>query len=1434
MKIYQKKWLFTQLIFILGTVLGLIYFSSFTTVQAASTNNQSALSNVLQFTQVPQLSQSSGNITNSAIPSPGSEPLPPASDKLEDADNPYYDAQEHNLDMYKDGSGGYIAVVYTAKGFLEAVFDPACYNDAPQSDNYHSGWTMNNTNHDGWKTYAKAGSLYGQMNVTQTYLPISKIHKVIFENDIDMDYVDNTTALNYYINVVKPGTIGNGNYGAGGGDYNYVRIRHDKFDIDGNGFRLNMGWNNLALIGRNGGASPADIAYKEDWTLENISAAYGTTYFGIISCNTGVSTNYDDPKTRESGLNGGYTWVTYKNINYIGSQFSWTQNGTSGATIDGTVTANSVFSYREPGNPNFLWRTETSGNQQIFQEDRIIFGSNCDFWGSTYNGNGLQLTGSAEFKDGSKVHIFPHGQGGEGNLDGLNYGITFTTNNPKLRLEGDAQLQIVCDTHNGNDTIDSSGNYHPGPSRSEYNYTDYTSVTAGAFRMNSGLTPPDLSYKGIAGKAPAINIIIDGRVYNDMAPVRMDAGIANLSHGDFHILAKNLGNYTGANGLMQVVGNGMKIRVKQGGDFSIIIGDSNRTSTSPLSLLYGAGMDIAIDSPKSVILDKKQDPQCSNDYLVNGGNSTIKVYNSRVAASGVTPDAKGKQPVSIGMNGEEPLRVEALELPFSGNYIMLGNYLTDDSNIQAMKQGKYGALEPLKTIMAQMQTGAPGSLDQTAKEFDYIRLQDLPAPTLDNQFTDWSYLTPPATSTTDKLQRMVTGSYSGDEWEDDKETTPDKFIPEKPLIGVQVKRLKKGKQVGSTNDADYDFIDLGNTFNTDQADRKYNTTRPVSGVGDPLIGSITVPVTPNKVNTDGTIFDSSQNISTNLLGVKTDPKDPYNVNALAQQASGKDPGTMHSDGGGTPPVPRYIDPQDITWDDHKFTFDLQKVLDDYNDRIKQYNDTQTNPANKKSYLYLKSSDKIVTHAVTNFQQSYDKETKIISLMLGLGKIKPYYLLGEKINLPLNYMEGDATQINLTGHLTSKDSTGKYVDYPGIADQKINHTLDKKELNTQVDLPWQLDNITPKEGSYDFFISGSDDAKDSNNQGNVAQSVDKTTNKVNEKGLDFKYQVIPFPAYEGKQLIGKSTTPYDKSNKEHAPQGVQDVTTTFVPDANQELDGKIYISQADLDAGNGDLSANASTISQGATITATYKDGNRTITSGPKTFEFYDALDSNSQKEYSAADFWKGKTVFPAGTTFTIKYKINFHGSISAVTKADELHFKPNNNNDYHDVTLSTSNRNYFNVTGSVILSTPDVLDFGTHKNYEILKQDNNLYPDIIRNPYKRDRSPLRIINTSNVDRKVSLDVNLKYNGVINSNNPLDYLYYYTNGTSGQPLTAGDISIVNGKTLKKYQPNSQAYYDDISKTWNTSIGPRMKIPKNTYIKADKYNAKLEWTLTDSIN
>ncbi|AXX65539.1 hypothetical protein DS830_08575 [Bombilactobacillus bombi] len=474
--------------------------------------------------------------------------------------------------------------------------------------------------------------------------------------------------------------------------------------------------------------------------------------------------------------------------------------------------------------------------------------------------------------------------------------------------------------------------------------------------------------------------------------------------------------------------------------------------------------------------------------------------------------------------------------------------------------------------------------------------------------------------------------------------------------------------------------------------------------------------------------------------------------------------------------------------------------------------------------------------VTNFQQSYDKETKIISLMLGLGKIKPYYLLGEKINLPLNYMEGDgdATQINLTGHLTSKDSTGKYVDYPGAVDQKINHTLDKKELNTQVDLPWQLDNITPKEGSYDFFISGSDDAKDSNNQGNVAQSVDKTTNKVNEKGLDFKYQVIPFPAYEGKQLIGKSTTPYDKSNKEHAPQGVQDVTTTFVPDANQELDGKIYISQADLDAGNGDLSANASTISQGATITATYKDGNRTITSGPKTFEFYDALDSNSQKEYSAADFWKGKTVFPAGTTFTIKYKINFHGSISAVTKADELHFKPNNNNDYHDVTLSTSNRNYFNVTGSVILSTPDVLDFGTHKNYEILKQDNNLYPDIIKNPYKRDRSPLRIINTSNVDRKVSLDVNLKYNGVINSNNPLDYLYYYTNGTSGQPLIAGDISIVNGKTLKKYQPNSQAYYDDISKTWNTSIGPRMKIPKNTYIKADKYNAKLEWTLTDSIN
>lgn len=119
---------------------------------------------------------------------------------------------------------------------------------------------------------------------------------------------------------------------------------------------------------------------------------YGNSYWGIISCNTGISANrianriivqtrknsdtgYKaiDPQTNEyvvpgknnyaDGLNVGYTWIPYKNMTYIGSQLTWTDlnHHIYGATIEENVIVRSVYSYIVPKRLNYVWTSEGSG-----------------------------------------------------------------------------------------------------------------------------------------------------------------------------------------------------------------------------------------------------------------------------------------------------------------------------------------------------------------------------------------------------------------------------------------------------------------------------------------------------------------------------------------------------------------------------------------------------------------------------------------------------------------------------------------------------------------------------------------------------------------------------------------------------------------------------------------------------------------------------------------------------------------------------------------------------------------------------------------------------------------------------------------------------------------------------------------------------------------
>lgn len=102
-------------------------------------------------------------------------------------------------------------------------------------------------------------------------------------NDIDMEDVSYIDRVNFYIQTTTDTSTG--------GDYNNIKIRHNKLDIDGNNHYLSMGINNLALTGHQFyGPEDPKYVYKEDWTLENIDT-YGSSYWGVISCNTGISAN---------------------------------------------------------------------------------------------------------------------------------------------------------------------------------------------------------------------------------------------------------------------------------------------------------------------------------------------------------------------------------------------------------------------------------------------------------------------------------------------------------------------------------------------------------------------------------------------------------------------------------------------------------------------------------------------------------------------------------------------------------------------------------------------------------------------------------------------------------------------------------------------------------------------------------------------------------------------------------------------------------------------------------------------------------------------------------------------------------------------------------------------------------------------------------------
>ncbi|MFD0729302.1 hypothetical protein [Bombilactobacillus mellis] len=1442
-----------------------------------NTNNNTTVSentiNPIKATSVASLQSGKSNTVVKNTPN---MPIFPVSQKLvkSGVTDPYLNAytnydngevlpiEKQDLIMESDGNGGYIAHIYNTKGFFEAIFDPA-----------NPAFPMNSKDPNGWASYHN-GALYSNLNVTPR--PLSKIHKIVFENNIDMDVVDSDTALNYEINTVRPDLMSgsaaktgkgndsinsNNNHRGGYGNYNYIYTRHDKLTIDGqNKYWLNSGYNNIALNGTANNSNP----YKEDWTLENMDT-YGTSYYGIVSANVGKASNYlraranpgdkdpddntktltqSDIDTAKAGGNGGYTWLTFKNMTYTGSQLSWTSGSrVAGTTILGNVTCRSLFSYTEPGiNSNYLWQTDSSGNQQIFQVDRIIFGKDSHFTGATYNANAIELSGSASLEPGAKVDLYPHGNAGIGSgpedVDmSLGWGFQFYSNsNPSLDLYGDSQLNIHCDNHDGNDLITpskdgSSATWQPGVTIAQEQAAgigtnashQISPSTAGALDMEgskSSITYHETTEVTDGTKkilSPEINIEGKGPIYGNHPLVNFGGGNAQLSHGKFSIKATNLNNqedvnnnnkiihYTnnsssGTGGLMAVTGSNTRIEVKTGGDFSISASNhkDDDVTGSPVNLLYlGSGALINLMNPKNVSLDLRNnnDPDSALVYAY-GNQSKIYAYDTRVQAwgdnkldgngngvnqtennskiAGYVPsgiDYKYNQIISLGMGDKsdpnnnggkctpDPIRAQTLTLPFNRYAIDFTQYLTQPA--KNVIQGHKTDLDLLKAAMVQM----------NGREFRYVRLSDLPGPTVD----DVDKVCVPGTDIT---QRNITGKVGGDYWANDDESDKTLFSPVPPLLRVQLKQ-KDSKSP----------VDLGTEPNSNAAQEKTNT--------DPQDTRVT-EVTPNPI-------DSNRN-------VRTDTDGNYMIGTK-----------VTTDGDTINPQPKYLDPKIVTWDkngwskdtsssendpQHSFSYNLQDVINKYND----------NHTDKK--ISLQPGDQVLTSVVTNYQETPVQNTRFTNLYLKKGdEPKTPFLIGDKVTMPFQYIDTNtgAYKLFLSGTIYKLVN-----DDDGIITRKEVCTFNKQQVDRKQSNGWETNSLdlptettskpgaTSEPGNYVVEFYGTDDVGDSGNAGP-------------DDPISWQYTVSNLPKYNGKKVLNDHTTGDTTKPGNIVSNLHYTVKTVFeaVNTTNGTLSTVMFNHPDTIGDGIDNSDTNIEENSD-YTLTASYSDNKGQITNKQLESDF------KYKTDYIPKQFGINQGTFPKGVKFTITYKIlvkkKAKDDLDKLVKigADQMYSKEGDNK--VGTLLSTSNSIGYNSIGSIVLNVSGGINYGT--SALPLNKQKTLF-------MKKQYPIVKIENDTSASQPITLTAQV--DGDTSGLNSLNNWLYYRktkNNDDSDTLMTNKVTVFHDSVGTNVSQNiSSSWFNNDGKQ---VTGPILKLGQNSSpTPGTQYNTKITWNLTNSL-
>ncbi|MBA1434503.1 hypothetical protein [Bombilactobacillus bombi] len=1288
--------------------------------------------------------------------------LPTPQNLLSDSDNPYA-SPDHDLDLSDDGQGGFTAYVYTPKGFLEAIYDPA----SPT-------WSFNSSNKNAWKTFSAAGNLSSYLYLggsRQDPLPVSNIHKIVLMNSIDITQADDITARNYSINRPRMGeTHGTGVNGYL--SYKFVSIRHDNLTITGlssdsiHRYWLNMGFNNLALTGINyRNPNPLDSPYKENWTIEDLDI-YGTTFWGIVSSNTGDASNYENPDLKNSGLHGGYSWITYKDISYTGSQLAWTGNGTSGVTIQGDVTVHSTDSYKSPGS-NYIWECEGGGNQQNFQVDRIVFGSQCHYTGYTYDGQCLFLTGKATFESDSHVDLYPHGSTPElpldgygSNCSGMSWGIYMYTQNrdtpATIDMKGSAVLNIHC------------------KGKDDPNAEHQSSIDQPCGAINMDASDAKLNYYQVKGEAyPQINIDSDGPIIDNRPLVFFASGTANLSHGSFTITAYNLGKYNNTtrnnqHGGLMYVGAGMNINVKTGGNFQLAVGDKNNDADSPINLLYSAGaMNILINNPENVSLDlnKHQSANSALVYVNNGNTITIpanypvsqmggvsfpvaqtvatssgadiKVYNTRIKASGdtgrindtgtINGETIGFQTpedVNVGMNSDGAIRVQRLTLPFTHNLLAPLLYLNGGKIIQAPKKD----LDFLRTAMMKM----------LGKEFRYIQFSDLPSPSLELSRNS-SVIYP------NQGQYILNAQAGGDTWENNNNVESQKFVPTPPRVHLRI------------HHEDGSVTELG-TVDNSAYEAKQKTNSDLSGPSSQLVSS----VTPNQLEDNQGNFNPV--ISNGTGGFQDSPTVGKKVDAS----------------------PKYLDDSLVTWDNgrwdpskvdnHTLKFDLQAVLKKY---------YENNPQAPK--IHFKATDQIWTSLVANYQEDMYSITYICNLSLHVREDRQY-LLGDDIQVPIQYYDGDDNFNSKTPELSI---TNGQIDGKALKGDISPITMKLKSLEKK---DFKI-GTAQEVGQHEFTFKAHDNATPSN------YAYDENNNNIASGGDNYHwhYTVLNFPRYKGIKTINNAPV---QEAQHKIKDGDYQVQTTFEPQFKRPLH-QIFITQ-----GDGDLNITKNT---GAKIRAYYLDQNNKKVPAPITKDFI------SGQHYIAKDFGWSTGDFPAGTVFEVTQPITIkNAAVSPVAIDSDTLTTVSNDGTVQD--LGTSNTLNYNTDGSVVLIVPTQIDYGNN----VINTINNAD----KLPIKKLDGTLSIINGTSSEQSVQLkaslfsllgddflDKNLKYQDG-SHNIPLSNFEYLAelNNNSMDNISDTWFDRSNGKQVQGpflYIPNTLSHVTQKHSAkliWTLTFGP----------------------------